>query len=117
MEHRENEGNFRCNYIHSISGRCVFHVWIFYVPQDNFLIPVEFETVPVEEGNLVSTISAAGKVRSKQSTSLQWKTSGIVEAVNVGVGDQVETGMVLASLSQTSLPQSVILAQADLVNA
>lgn len=78
---------------------------------------VRYETVSIEEGKLVSTIYATGKVRSKQSTSLYWKTSGIVDMVFFEVDDQVETGDLLASLLQTSLPQSVILAQADLVNA
>lgn len=68
-------------------------------------------------GELVATIGATGTVRSQQTASLFWKTSGTVEAVNVNIGDQVQAGDVLATLAQTSLPQNVILAQADLVNA
>ena len=76
-----------------------------------------YETVAVENGSLVSTISATGAVRSRQTADLTWKTTGTVGAVNVAVGDQVESGEVLAELEQTSLPQNVILAQADLVSA
>jgi HlyD family secretion protein len=68
-------------------------------------------------GLLVSTIGATGTVRSNQTAILNWQTSGTVERVLVEVGDQVVSGQELASLAQTSLPQNVILAQADLVNA
>ena len=76
-----------------------------------------FETAVLQEDVLTATIDAVGVVRSNQSATLAWKTSGTVEAVNVAPGDSVKTGDVLASLAQTSLPQNIILAQADLVNA
>ena len=75
------------------------------------------QTEPLRKGSLESTISATGKVRTSQSASLTWKTSGTVEAVNVKVGDVVKAGDRLASLQQTSLPQNVITAQADLASA
>jgi len=75
------------------------------------------QTVAAERGTLTSTIGATGTVRSKQSATLDWQTSGTVETVFGKVGDQVTSGQVLASLEETSLPQNVILAQADLVNA
>ncbi len=75
------------------------------------------QTETLEKGTLVATIGATGWVRSNQSALLVWKTSGTVEQVNVKVGDDVASDAELASLSQTSLPQSVILAQADLVSA
>jgi len=75
------------------------------------------QTVPAERGTLVATIGATGQVRSNQSALLTWKTAGTVESVLVRVGDQVTAGQTLAALVQTSLPQNVILAQADLVNA
>ena len=76
-----------------------------------------YETVPVERGSLTSTIGAIGTVRSNQAANLTWKTTGTVGNVYVGIGDSVEAGEKLAELSQTSLPQNVILAQADYVNA
>jgi len=66
---------------------------------------------------LTATIGATGTVHSNQSADLYWKTSGTVEEVYVKVGDQASAGDVLARVSQASLPQAVILAQADLVNA
>lgn len=75
------------------------------------------ETARLEMGDLVTTISATGQVRSSQSATLAWKTSGTVETAGVKIGDQVKTGQILARLQQTSLPQSVITAQADLASA
>lgn len=78
---------------------------------------VAFQTIPVERGNLVATVGATGSVRAKQSSTLIWQTTGIVDAVNVGVGDKVSHEAVLASLDRASLNQNVILAEADLATA
>ncbi|MGW8226051.1 MAG: efflux RND transporter periplasmic adaptor subunit [Anaerolineales bacterium] len=75
------------------------------------------QTVSLEEGTLAATIGATGTVRANQSATLIWQTSGTVDQVNVLLGDQVEKDQELSSLTQTSLAQNVILAQADLVNA
>jgi HlyD family secretion protein len=75
------------------------------------------QTAAVERGTLIAQIGASGTVRSNQSAQLAWQTSGSVGEVNVKLGDQVTSDQELASLQQTSLPQNVILAQADLVSA
>jgi HlyD family secretion protein len=76
-----------------------------------------FQTAQVETGSLVATVGATGTVRSNQTVVLGWQTTGTVEDVLVEIGDQVAGGEDLAELVQTSLPQNVILAQAELVNA
>ncbi|MDO9130377.1 MAG: efflux RND transporter periplasmic adaptor subunit [Anaerolineales bacterium] len=77
----------------------------------------QLQTVKAERGTLTATIGATGTVRAHQTAVLTWQTSGSVETVIVNVGDSVAAGDVLATLAETSLPQSVILAQADLVTA
>ncbi len=77
----------------------------------------QLQTVKAERGTLTATIGATGTVRAHQTALLTWQTSGSVETVIVNVGDSVAAGDVLATLAETSLPQSVILAQADLVTA
>jgi HlyD family secretion protein len=77
----------------------------------------EYQTAKAERGTLTASIGATGTVRANQSTVLTWQTSGIVEVVNVQIGDKVNANDILASLSQTSLPQSIILAESDLVSA
>jgi HlyD family secretion protein len=75
------------------------------------------QTVAIERGPLTATIGATGTVRANQSALLSWQTSGAVEAVNVEIGTPVETGQLLANLNKTSLSQSIILAEADLIDA
>ena len=75
----------------------------------------EIQTTPAVRGSLEATVGATGTVRTNQSAVLAWQTSGKVEQVNVSLGDQVVDGDILVSLEQMSLPQSIILAQADLV--
>jgi len=75
------------------------------------------QTSKVSKGDLTAKIGATGIVRSNQSAQLNWSTSGTVEEIFVDVGDHVTSGKILATLQKTSLPQNVILAQADLANA
>lgn len=75
------------------------------------------QTVALDQGPLAATIGATGTVRANQSATLVWQTSGTVDQVNVRLGDQVGKNDQLANLTQTSLAQNVILAQADLVSA
>ena len=76
-----------------------------------------FETTPIDRGNLTATIGATGTVRAQQSATLIWQSTGTVENVNTSVGTTVSVGDVLAELEKSSLPQTIILAQADLVSA
>jgi HlyD family secretion protein len=78
---------------------------------------LSYQTAPAELGQLTATIGATGVVRSRQTVFLSWKTTGTVEQVLVKVGDHVKAGDRLAELEQTSLPQNIILARAELVSA
>jgi HlyD family secretion protein len=75
------------------------------------------QTVNVEKGTLTATIGANGTVRSNQSAMVSWQTSGRVADVNVKVGQAVKADEVLMTLDPTSLSQSLLQAQADLLNA
>jgi HlyD family secretion protein len=90
---------------------------IFYVRRSKAEAPTQYQTSTIERGNLTATIGATGTVRAKQSATLVWQAAGTVEKVTVKVGDHVNVNHELASLSKTSLPQSVILAEADLASA
>jgi HlyD family secretion protein len=76
-----------------------------------------FQTSPLERGELTATVGATGTVRAAQSAILDWQTSGTVETAGAQVGDIVQKGGVLASLARDSVPQSVIQAEASLVEA
>jgi len=75
------------------------------------------QTTPAEIGSLTATVGATGIVHSNQSSVLRWQTYGTVEKIIGEVGDQVAKGDILATLEKTSLPQNVIMAEAELVNA
>ncbi len=75
------------------------------------------QTVEAVRDELVAMIGGTGSVHTNQMGTILWETSGIVEKIDVAEGDPVEADQVLASLRKSSLPQNVILAQADLANA
>lgn len=77
----------------------------------------QFQFATIGRGNLTATVGATGTVRARQTATLVWQTTGTVEDVNVIIGDEVQAGDVLASLSKQSLPQNIILAEAELVSA
>lgn len=77
----------------------------------------QYETQVIARGDLTATIGATGAVRAKQSAVLIWQAAGTVDVVNVKVGDNVPADFVLGYLQKTSLPQSIILAEADLASA
>lgn len=88
-----------------------------FVRRSNADTASQFQTAPVERGTLTATIGATGTVRAKQTAELVWQAAGTVDMVNVKVGDNIPEDFVMAFLEKSSLPQSVIAAEADLVNA
>lgn len=88
-----------------------------FVSRSNADTTSQFETANIERGNLIATIGATGTVRAKQTALLIWQAAGSVDTVNVKVGDNIPADFVMAYLEKTSLPQSVIMAEADLVSA
>jgi len=74
-------------------------------------------TTTVQRGNLTAIVGGTGTVRSNQSAFLTWQINGNIDDVFVEIDDLVKSDQILASLSKGSLAQSIILAQADLVNA
>jgi len=77
----------------------------------------QFQTATAERGTLTATIGATGTVRAKQTAVLIWQAAGTVDTVNVKVGDNIPEDFVMAFLEKASLPQSVIMAEADLADA
>lgn len=77
----------------------------------------DYETQPAVMGILVETIDATGSAEAGQLAVLSWQTTGIVEAVNVEEGEEVQRGDTLASLQLSSMPEDVISAQSELLEA
>ncbi len=75
------------------------------------------QTVSIKRGSLTATVGATGTVRADQTAVIMWQTTGTVDNVYAQVGQAVSSGQALADLAQTSLPQTIILAQSDLISA
>jgi HlyD family secretion protein len=89
-----------------------------YVRQSNAgAAASQFQTEPLQRGTLTATIGATGTVRAKQTATLVWQAAGTVDTVNVKVGDNLPDNFVMAFLEKTSLPQSIVVAEADLADA
>lgn len=86
------------------------------LPQPSAAGQGNYQTVAVEKGNLTSYIGATGTVRSNQSATVSWQTSGKVALINISKGQVMAANSVLAQLDQLSLSQNLILMQATLVN-
>jgi len=76
-----------------------------------------YQTEAAVYGDISSIIEATGTVNAYQTVNLVWKTSGIIETLNVQLGSTVQPGDVLAVLAKDSLPQQIIQAEADLIAA
>jgi HlyD family secretion protein len=76
-----------------------------------------YQTQAAVRGALTASVGATGTVRAGQQATLTWQTNGRVEVVTAKIGEAVKADQVLASLAQTSMSQSVILAEADLISA
>jgi HlyD family secretion protein len=77
----------------------------------------DYQTEAAQIGILADTVSSTGTVEAGQLAILSWQTTGIVEEVSVAEGEQVERGDILATLQLNSVPETVISAQADLLEA
>jgi HlyD family secretion protein len=71
----------------------------------------------VSSVTVTDSIQTSGNLDADQLANLAWKTSGIVDKVNVKVGQKVKAGDVLATLKTDSVPANIASAQADLVTA
>ncbi len=67
--------------------------------------------------NVSETIEASGSLEAQPFARLDWKASGVVQAVNVQAGDFVKAGDILVTLQPSSTSASIVSAQADLVTA
>src|ERR1700694_3703750 len=73
-----------------------------------------FPTSAVKQGTLQVTVSATGPITNPQTVPLSFKSSGKLSQLDVGLGQQVAAGQVLAQMDTTDLQAAVDQAQASL---
>ncbi len=96
-----------------VGGFFGFRAWQTAQSQAN----TAYQTDKITRGRLIAMVGATGTVRANQTAVMAWQTSGQIGEINVETGQRVQAGDVLSRLSQSSLPQTIILAEADLVSA
>jgi HlyD family secretion protein len=69
------------------------------------------QTAVARQGNLVLRASGTGTLIAAQEVNLNFKNNGVLQVLNVKVGDQVKAGDLLAQLDDSS--QQVALSQAQ----
>jgi len=67
--------------------------------------------------NVGESVEAFGSLSAQPFINLNWKTDGIVEAVNVKAGDRAKAGDILLTLKPSSASSSIVSAKSDLVQA
>ncbi len=77
----------------------------------------DLQTYQVNYGDLSAVVDETGEVHADQSATLYWETTGIIDEVNVSLGDKVTADQVLAELKGGSLPQNYYMSQQELITA
>src|SRR5512133_772006 len=67
--------------------------------------------------NITDKVETSGNLSADKLATLKWGTGGVVEKVNIQVGDKVKMDDVLASLRLDSVEADVVTGQADLASA
>jgi len=90
-------------------------IWYFVAKGQNTSSGIQ--TALVTRQDLQQTVLTTGQVVSAVNLNLSFQAGGVVDKVNVIVGDKVKAGDVLASLSQTSVQAALTSAQGALAQA
>lgn len=83
-----------------------------YFRQQNAVL--EVSTVTISHGGLTKSISASGELRALDRVELKFSGGGEIAALNVGAGDKVVKGQVLAALDQRALRETLFQAEMGL---
>ena len=98
-----------------LGGFCGFTKW--YVDDGSVDSVPTFDRVTVERGNIARTATTSGTATARESAELNFGSSGVVETVEVELGDQVDEGDVLATLDNRDAQNGLIIAQNNLLEA
>ena len=98
-----------------LGGFCGFTEW--YVDDGSVDSVPTFDRVTVERGNIARTLTTSGTATARESAELNFGSSGVVETVEVELGDQVDEGDVLATLDNRDAQNGLIIAQNNLLEA
>jgi HlyD family secretion protein len=72
-----------------------------------------YQWAEAKKGDVIEEVSATGTVESAEEVDLRFKTSGIIESINVKIGQKVAKGTYLARLASGDLYSQFLQAQAS----
>ena len=98
-----------------LGGFFGFKEW--YVDDGSVDAVPTFEQVTVERSNIATTLTTSGTATARESAELNFGSSGVVETVEVELGDQVVEGDVLATLDNRDSQNGLIIEQNNLLEA
>jgi len=90
-------------------------VVIFVYPKNDVL--PQYNTDQVQQGNLIVTVTATGKLEPVNQVDVGTEVSGTIETVAVNYNDRVKAGQVLVRLDTDTLEAQVMKSQAALESA
>jgi HlyD family secretion protein len=88
---------------------------IFVYPKND--VSPQYNTSQVQQGNLIVTVTATGKLEPVNQVDVGTEVSGTIETVPVNYNDRVKAGQVLARLDTDTLEAQVLKSQAALESA
>jgi HlyD family secretion protein len=86
-------------------------------PFSKKVVPVTFETVKVEKGNITSIVTATGTIEAITTVNVGTQVSGILQHVYVDFNDNVRKGQILAKLDETPLKTQLDQSQSQVDQA
>ena len=98
-----------------LGGFFGFKEW--YVDDGSVDAVPTFEQVTVERGNIATTLTTSGTAAARESSELNFGSSGAVETIEAVLGEEVNEGDVLASLNDRDAKNGLIIAQNNLIEA
>jgi len=72
-----------------------------------------YELVEVKRGDVIEEVSATGTIEAAEEVDLRFNSNGIIEKINVQVGDKVKKGTYLIQLASGELSSQYLQAQAS----
>ena len=98
-----------------LGGFFGFKEW--YVDDGSVDAVPTFEQVTVERGNIATTLTTSGTAAARESSELNFGSSGAVETIEAVLGEEVNEGDLLASLNDRDAKNGLIIAQNNLIEA
>lgn len=89
-------------------------VYLYFSMSKNKDVGTPVPIVPLEKGDLVSSVNLTGVVYSAEDASVYAKTTGMIQTVKVKLGDRVEAGQVLAQLDTSDIAMQIAEKEAQI---